>query len=192
MRQFWVVGGEYESTAFKNLAEGSTEVREGPFDDYDKALKEWQRLAWETVDDCNAHFHIEEEDVDFGAAGAYWVIGGTFKDTSFKEWAGVPERFGPYASYAEAEGKWQEMAWSTVDDATAQYRIETIKPKAEEETASKERLAYRLLTGLDSREFCKKVSKALADGYVLYGDPSMTTVDGNVRCAQAVILPEHD
>ena len=52
MRQFWVVGGEYESTAFKNLAEGSTEVREGPFDDYDKALKEWQRLAWETVDDC--------------------------------------------------------------------------------------------------------------------------------------------
>ena len=25
MRQFWVVGGEYESTAFKNLAEGTTE-----------------------------------------------------------------------------------------------------------------------------------------------------------------------
>ena len=90
MRQFWVVGGEYESTAFRNLAEGTTEVREGPFDDYDKALKEWQRLAWETVDDCNAHFHIEEENVDFGAAGAYWVIGGTFKDTSFKEWACVP------------------------------------------------------------------------------------------------------
>ena len=40
MRQIRVVGGEYESTAFKNLAEGSTEVREGPFEDYDKALKE--------------------------------------------------------------------------------------------------------------------------------------------------------
>ena len=91
-------------------------------------------------------------------------------------------------TYAEAEGKWQEMAWATVDDATAQYRIETVK--ADDEAPAKERLAYRLLTGFDSREFCQKVSQALADGYVLYGDPSMTTVDGQVRCAQAVILPD--
>ena len=187
MRQFWVVGGEYESTAFKNLAEGTTEVREGPFDDYDKALKEWQRLAWETVDDCNAHFHIEEENVEVGAAGSYWVIGGTFKDTSFKEWAGVPERYGPFANYADAESKWQEMAWSTVDDATAQYRIETIMP-ATEEAAEKPKLAYRLLTSPDTREFCEKVSKALDDGYMLYGDPSVTSVDGKTVCAQAVIL----
>lgn len=191
MRQFWVVGGEYESTAFKNLAEGATEVREGPFDDYDKALKEWQRLAWETVDNCNAHFHIEEESVDVGAAGAFWVIGGTFKDTSFKEWAGVPERFGPYSTYEEAEAKWQEMAWSTVDDATAQYRIETIKPTAEEEPA-KAKLAYRLLTGPDTREFCERISAALADGYVLHGSPSITSVDGKTICAQALVLADRD
>ena len=188
MRQFWVVGGVYESTAFKNLAEGTEEVREGPFDDYDKALKEWQRLAWETVDDCNAHFHIEEENVDVGAAGAFWVIGGMFKDTSFKEWSGVPERYGPYGTYAEVEAKWQEMAWSTVDDATAQYRIETVQPGPDDEKTSKPRLAYRLLTGPDNREFCEKISKALDDGYILYGDPSVTSVDGKVVCAQAVVL----
>ena len=188
MRQFWVVGGVYESTAFKNLAEGTEEVREGPFDDYDKALKEWQRLAWETVDDCNAHFHIEEENVDVGAAGSFWVIGGMFKDTSFKEWSGVPERYGPYGTYAEAEAKWQEMAWSTVDDATAQYRIETVQPGPDDEKTSKPRLAYRLLTGPDNREFCEKISKALDDGYILYGDPSVTSVDGKVVCAQAVVL----
>ena len=103
MRQFWVVGGVYESTAFKNLADGSQEVREGPFDDYDKALKVWQRLAWETVDDANAHFHIEEDDMTAGGKGAFWVIGGSFKDTSFREWAGVPERHGPFETYAEAK-----------------------------------------------------------------------------------------
>lgn len=188
MRQFWVVGGEYESTAFKNLAEGATEVRQGPFDDYDKALKEWQRLAWETVDNCNAHFHIEEEDLGDGQSGAFWVIGGTFKDTSFKEWAGVPERFGPYQSYEAAEAKWQEMAWATVDDATAQYRIETIAPAKDDAAADKPKLAYRLLTGPDTREFCEKVSEALAKGYILYGDPSITSADGKIVCAQAVVL----
>ena len=79
------------------------------------------------------------------------------------------------------------MAWSTVDDATAQYRIETIMPVTEE-TAAKPKLAYRLLTGPDTREFCEKVSKALEDGYMLYGDPSVTSVDGKTVCAQAVIL----
>ena len=189
MRQFWVVGGEYESTAFKKLASGTSEVRQGPFTDYDLALKEWQRLAWETVDDCNAHFHIEEEDVTASGAGTFWVIGGTYKDASFKEWSGVPERFGPYSSYEAAEQKWQEMAWSTVDDATAQYRIETIQPTVTEEAKAK--LAYRFITGPDTNEFCERVSKALEDGYILYGDPSLTTTDGKTICGQAVVLRDN-
>ena len=190
MRQFWVVGGVYESTAFNNLVDGAEEVREGPFDDYDKALKVWQRLAWETVDDANAHFHIEEDDMTAGGKGAFWVIGGSFKDTSFREWAGVPERHGPFETYAEAEAKWQELAWATVDDATAQYRIESIQPTdGGDDSAAPERLAYRFLTGPDTREFCEKISAALADGYVLYGDPTMIVQDGKAVCGQAVILP---
>ena len=54
---------------------------------------------------------------------------------------------------------------------------------------AQDRLAYRLLTGPDDRSFCEKVSAALADGYVLYGSPALTTVDGATVAAQAVVLP---
>ncbi|MGN6610347.1 MAG: DUF1737 domain-containing protein [Angustibacter sp.] len=55
--------------------------------------------------------------------------------------------------------------------------------------AVQDRLAYRLLTGPDDRSFCEKISAALAEGYVLYGSPSVTTVDGALVAAQAVVLP---
>ena len=53
-----------------------------------------------------------------------------------------------------------------------------------------EKLRYRLLTGPDDHAFCERVSQALDDGYVLYGDPSIT-FDGE-RCivAQAVVLAD--
>lgn len=51
------------------------------------------------------------------------------------------------------------------------------------------RLAYRLLTGSDDRAFCERISTALAEGYVLYGSPSMAVRGGSVVCAQAVVLP---
>lgn len=53
-----------------------------------------------------------------------------------------------------------------------------------------EKLRYRVLTGPDDNAFCERVSKALEDGYMLYGSPSITH-DGK-RCivAQAVILPD--
>ncbi|MEZ0491817.1 DUF1737 domain-containing protein [Kineococcus sp. TBRC 1896] len=54
---------------------------------------------------------------------------------------------------------------------------------------SEEKLSYRLLTGPDDRSFCEKVSAALADGYVLFGGPSLTTTDGRTVAAQAVVLP---
>ena len=49
-------------------------------------------------------------------------------------------------------------------------------------------LAYRLLTEDDTSEFCHKVTKALSEGWQLYGDPTMTfdAARGVVRCAQAV------
>jgi hypothetical protein len=51
-----------------------------------------------------------------------------------------------------------------------------------------ERLKYRLLTGPDDATFCERVSKALEEGYELYGSPAIT-FDGK-RCivAQAVVL----
>jgi hypothetical protein len=37
-----------------------------------------------------------------------------------------------------------------------------------------DRPIYRLLTGKDDRAFCERVSEALAQGWRLYGSPSMT------------------
>jgi hypothetical protein len=51
-----------------------------------------------------------------------------------------------------------------------------------------ERLAYRLLSGTDDRAFCEKVSAALADGYELYGSPSVTFDGQQVVTVQAVVL----
>ena len=50
--------------------------------------------------------------------------------------------------------------------------------------------SYRFLSGADNADFCQRVSDALADGYVLHGNPVMV-MDKDVRVVgQAVILPE--
>ena len=50
--------------------------------------------------------------------------------------------------------------------------------------------SYRFLSGADNADFCQRVSDALADGYVLYGNPVMV-MDKDVRVVgQAVTLPE--
>lgn len=48
---------------------------------------------------------------------------------------------------------------------------------------------FRLLTEDDSSDFCHKVSKALADGWSLYGEPKMAfdAKRGVMRCGQAVV-----
>ncbi len=53
---------------------------------------------------------------------------------------------------------------------------------------SEVKLRYRLLTGPDDRSFCERVSKALDDGYVLYGSPSLTFNGERTIVAQALIL----
>ncbi len=52
------------------------------------------------------------------------------------------------------------------------------------------RLRYRVLTGPDDRSFCERISEALDSGYVLHGSPSLTTVEGRVVVAQALVLPD--
>ncbi len=48
--------------------------------------------------------------------------------------------------------------------------------------------AYRFLTHDDTSEFCHKVTKALSDGWELYGDPTYAfdASNGVMRCGQAV------
>ncbi|MGI9484005.1 MAG: DUF1737 domain-containing protein [Hyphomicrobiales bacterium] len=54
---------------------------------------------------------------------------------------------------------------------------------------SDEKLKYRLLTGPDDHAFCERVTKALDDGYMLYGAPSITHDGERAIVAQAVVLP---
>ncbi|MEO0385808.1 MAG: DUF1737 domain-containing protein [Pseudomonadota bacterium] len=49
---------------------------------------------------------------------------------------------------------------------------------------------YRLLTAADIEDqFCRKVTRALNDGWELYGSPTMTSdvKSGEVICGQAVV-----
>lgn len=54
---------------------------------------------------------------------------------------------------------------------------------------TEEKLAYRLITGPDTREFCERISAALAEGYVLHGSPAATFNGTEVVVAQAIVLP---
>jgi hypothetical protein len=48
---------------------------------------------------------------------------------------------------------------------------------------------YRLLTGPDDAAFCKRVSEAIAMGYLLYGSPAATFNGTQVIVAQALVWP---
>jgi hypothetical protein len=51
-----------------------------------------------------------------------------------------------------------------------------------------DKLKYRLLTGPDDKSFCERVSKALADGYELYGSPAIAFNGERCIVAQAIVL----
>ncbi len=49
-------------------------------------------------------------------------------------------------------------------------------------------LIYRFLTGKDNADFCHRVTKALSEGWELYGNPqhSVSSLDHTGFCGQAV------
>jgi hypothetical protein len=51
------------------------------------------------------------------------------------------------------------------------------------------RLRYRLITGPDDAEFCRRISEALDEGYQLHGSPTLTFDGRAVIAGQALILP---
>lgn len=63
MKRYWVVGGEYKSTAFKETVDGKPPRRYGPFASEDEAQARWAALSWAEVDNCHARYAIEVEDV---------------------------------------------------------------------------------------------------------------------------------
>ena len=51
---------------------------------------------------------------------------------------------------------------------------------------------YRILTGPDDADFCRRVSEAIALGYRLYGGPAVTFNGERVIVAQALLWPGAD
>lgn len=46
---------------------------------------------------------------------------------------------------------------------------------------------YRLITGKDDADFCSRITKALSEGYELYGSPTMSFNGEYIVVGQAVI-----
>ena len=63
MAQYFVVGGEYKDTHFRETVGGDEEWF-GPFSTYDQAREEWSKHAWQTVDHCSVRYRIECIDLD--------------------------------------------------------------------------------------------------------------------------------
>ena len=51
---------------------------------------------------------------------------------------------------------------------------------------------YRYLTGKDDVNFCARVTKALNEGYELYGSPTMTFNGTDVIVGQAIVKEVED
>jgi hypothetical protein len=47
---------------------------------------------------------------------------------------------------------------------------------------------YKVITDIDDAVFCARVSEALDNGYILYGNPAATYNGKSVILAQAVVL----
>ena len=62
MAGYWIVGGEYRSTDFAEMAEGHEERRIGPFETYGAARKEWARLSSTGVDNGRLRYFITKVD----------------------------------------------------------------------------------------------------------------------------------
>ncbi|MFI0450505.1 DUF1737 domain-containing protein [Actinomadura sp. 6N118] len=58
--------------------------------------------------------------------------------------------------------------------------------------ADTSRLRYRMITGPDDAEFCKRISTLLDEGYELYGSPTMgfDAAREQVIVGQALVLPD--
>lgn len=119
---YWVVGGEYTDTDFREMAGGGSEERHGPFGDLDSARSDWAVRSMKFVDSAFVKFRIEHS-----GSHEFWVVGGRYRDTDFIEIeSGGEKRFGPYQDYACALKEWRARSMAEIDDAHVRYRIERV------------------------------------------------------------------
>lgn len=117
---YWVVGGEYTDTEFRDIAGGGPEERHGPFGDLAGARAEWAARSMKFVDSAFVKYRIEH-----AGSHHYWVVGGRYRNTDFVDIeSGQEKRMGPYQDYAGALEEWRARSMAEIDDAHVRYRIE--------------------------------------------------------------------
>jgi len=132
VKRYWVVGGEYTDTSFRQIAGGGAESRFGPFAAEAEAEAEWSRHSWPAVDNCNIRFRIVEEAGEARHLN-YWVVGGEYVDTGFHAIAGggAETWIGPFTRLKDAEAEWSKRSWAAVDNCNVRFRIvEAASPPA--------------------------------------------------------------
>ena len=60
MAEYWVIGGEYTDTDFKQLTEGGELEKYGPFHTYEAARKVWQARNMAKIDNAMVRYRIIE------------------------------------------------------------------------------------------------------------------------------------
>lgn len=71
MANFWVTGGEYASTEFRDMAPGASPQRFGPFKTYEDARAAWLAHSFANVDNCHVRFTIIRDDnANFSSSSA--------------------------------------------------------------------------------------------------------------------------
>ena len=61
MAQYWVTGGEYASTDFREMAKGANPQKFGPFKTYEEARAAWLAHSFASVDNCHVRYTIEQD-----------------------------------------------------------------------------------------------------------------------------------
>ncbi|MGQ0675226.1 MAG: DUF4170 domain-containing protein [Rhodospirillales bacterium] len=56
-------------------------------------------------------------------AKLFWVVGGEYRDTSFRDLSGQPEVFGPFQEYDDAMRVWRERTGASKSAALVRYTI---------------------------------------------------------------------
>lgn len=62
-KTYWVVGGHYADTNFKDLVHGCELEEYGPFDTKKEAYDKWNSVSWRDVDTCCYRYQIVTKDV---------------------------------------------------------------------------------------------------------------------------------
>lgn len=194
-QRFYVVGGEYADTSFREPYPGTKLETYGPFATEREAKVRWRELTGQSIDNAMVRYFISADELGSEKKNTYWVVGGEYADSSFTRLASGKELevYGPFEQ-SEALGFWRALASKSIDDALMRYDI---RENYEAGDTGAQRSAARLpLTATKSVAIAADagaVFKALADakpkapwsgGSVIKSDAASgvldhTRIDGN-------------